>query len=327
MTTTRYHHTPELMTLLRKAIPRLCPSKPDVLTFFRSAGVPEDLLADLQLRVDTDRNSISKYKIAQTVIERLNAAGDSMLGPRREVLQRVVDFENFSACFSDDQVPAKALVADIRKLVGTKDAFTRMHQERDLERAARLAEAAAQAAEIRQRREQRSTLHRQLTGLTSWTDVHARGKALEKILNQLFALDGLLIREDFTIRLDDGMVGEQIDGAVALDGHDYLVEMKWWKDPLDINAVSRHLVRLYGRAGMAGIMISASGYAQPGIEECQRALTQRVIVLSDLQELVLLLEQEADIKEWLRAKVRAATIDRKPYRIILPADLQATASR
>lgn len=325
MTTEPYHYTADLMPLLRATIPLLCPSKPDVLSFFRGCGVPETILADLQRRVDIDRRSISKYEIAGTVVERLNAAGDPTIRARREVLRRVVEFENFSACFPDDQLKAKGLVAEVQKVVGKKDAFTRMHQERDRERTARLAEAETKAAQVRQRREQRSSLHRQLTGLTSWTDVHARGRALEKILNQVFALDGLLVREDFTINLEDGMVGEQIDGAIALDGHDYLVEMKWWKPALDINAVSRHLVRLYGRAGMAGIMISASGYAPPGIEECRRALTQRVIVLSDLQELVLVLEQEADIRDWLRAKVRSATIDREPYRIILPADLQTLA--
>lgn len=327
MTTTPYHYPQALIQLLRGTIPLLCRSKPDVLTFFRGAGVPESMLADLRRRVETDRSAISKYKIAETVVERLNAAGDLMIGPRREVVRRVVEFENFSACFPDDQMVAKGLVAEVRELVGTKDAFTRMRQERDHERTARLAEAEAKAAEIRQRREQRSALHRQLTGLTSWTDVHARGKALEKILNQIFALDGLLVREDFTVKLDDGTVGEQIDGLIRLDGTFYIVEMKWWTPPVDVVPMSRVLSNLYGRAVVAGLVISASGYTQPAIEMCKTALAQKVVVLSDVQELVLLLEQEADIRKWLRAKLEYASIHRDPYRIVLPADLQSMANR
>ncbi len=114
---------------------------------------------------------------------------------------------------------------------------------------------------------------------------------MEKILNQVFALDGLLVCEDFTIRLDDGTPGEQIDGLISLDCSDFMTEVKWWQSAVGMDPACRHLVRLYGRAstGMAGLMISASGYTRPAIEECTRALTQRVRVLSDLQEIVLLL--------------------------------------
>jgi hypothetical protein len=142
----------------------------------------------------------------------------------------------------------------------------------------------------------------------------------------VFALDGLLVRADFTIRLEDGTTGEQIDGLISLDGHDYIVEMKWWRPAVGIEPVSRHLGRLYSRAGVAGLMISASSYTRPAIEECKYALAQKVLVLSDLQEIVLLLEQNADIRDWLRAKVRKATIDRNPYHVIMPADLMASSA-
>jgi len=37
-----------------------------------------------------------------------------------------------------------------------------------------------------------------------------------------------------------------------------------------------------------------------------------VVVLSKLQEIVELLNREADIKKWLKAKVTAAIIDKNP---------------
>ncbi|HYU75878.1 MAG TPA: hypothetical protein VEL31_24660 [Ktedonobacteraceae bacterium] len=37
------------------------------------------------------------------------------------------------------------------------------------------------------------------------------------------------------------------------------------------------------------------------------------MVLCDLQEIALLIEQEADIREFLRKKIQAAIVDRNPY--------------
>jgi restriction system protein len=331
MSTGTYHYPPELMRLLRDTISLLCRSKPDVISFLRGCGVPDVMLGDLQRQVQVDPNAIKKYEITGTVLEQLNTqyrdGNDRALGPLREITRRVVEFENFSACWPDDQLKARGLVAEVRSLVGTKDAFTQMRQERERERAARMAEAAAKAERIQQRQAERRSLHQQLAGLASWTNPQARGKALEGILNCVFALDGMLVRESFAINAEDGGTGEQIDGMVALDGHDYMVEMKWWQPPIEINAVSRHLVRLYGRAEMRGLMISASGYTPPAIEECKRALTNRVIVLSDLHEVMLVLDRDGDLADWLRRKVRAATVDRQPYRVIGPGEMHTDPSR
>jgi hypothetical protein len=56
------------------------------------------------------------------------------LRPRREIIKRVVEFEHFETCWPEDQLKAKGLVASVREAVNTKDAFTRMKQERDAER-------------------------------------------------------------------------------------------------------------------------------------------------------------------------------------------------
>ena len=38
-----------------------------------------------------------------------------------------------------------------------------------------------------------------------------------------------------------------------------------------------------------------------------------VVVLSKLEEIVSLLNAEGDLKKWLKAKVRAAIIDKQPF--------------
>ena len=307
-----YHWHPELLATLIDVIPLLCRSKEDVLSFLRGAGVPEAMLADWRRRLATDRNAVKKYDIVRQVLTRLNEQSDGGLGARRALLHRVTEFEEFSTCWPDDRLKAKGLVAEVRQLVNVKDSFTRIRQEREADQRGQQAQRQAVAERAAQRRCQCRDLHAQLAALFSETNAHRRGLALEKVLNGVFAMDGVLIREAFVLRSEDGQAVEQIDGAIELDGAQYLVEMKWWAEPLGIDAVSRHLVRVYGRGEVRGLFISASGFAPPAVLECEKVLTQRVIVLSELQELVMLLEREENVARWLREKVRGATVERKP---------------
>ena len=126
-----YHYPPELLQLLIDTIPKLCRSKRDLILFFRGAGVPERHLGDLEETVARDRESISKYEIVRTILQRLNEFGERALRERREILKRVVEFEDFSTCWDNDRLQAKGLVSEIRKVVNVKDSFTRMRQERD----------------------------------------------------------------------------------------------------------------------------------------------------------------------------------------------------
>ena|ERR1019366_2844005 len=136
-----FHYPPELFNLLVDTIAALNRSKKDVLLFFRGAGVPDDMLNDLAQRLKATPKDISKFEIVRVTLERLNARGEAMLRCRRDVLRRVVEFTNFDACWPDDQLKAKGLVAGIRDIVNQKDSFTRMNQAREEERQARLADA------------------------------------------------------------------------------------------------------------------------------------------------------------------------------------------
>jgi len=129
-----YHYPPELFQLLTDTIPLLCRSKRDLLLFFRGAGVSNDLYSDLAIAVQIDRDSISKFEIASRILKRLNDRGEASLRERREVLKRVVEFEDFSTCWPDDQLKAKGLVSEVRRVINVKDSFTRMRQEREREK-------------------------------------------------------------------------------------------------------------------------------------------------------------------------------------------------
>jgi hypothetical protein len=314
-----YHYPPDLLSLLVDTIPLLCRSKNDVLVFFRGAGTPEATLKPLSDQLRTDRKSVNKYQITRTVIEALNARGDSTLTQRREVIKRVVEFEDFSSCWPEDQLKAKGAVSEVRRIVNVKDSFTRMKQERDTEKAqVRTALQAERAADQAQKK-QISELKTQLFSLFALDDKpQARGKLLETVLNGLFRTYGVLVHEDFKRRdPDSNTVLEQIDGVIVLDGTIHLVEMKWLKDPVGIADFSPHLVRLFGRASASGIFISNSEFTEPVLKECANALNQRTMFLCSLQEIVMLLQNEADLISLLRKKSQAAVISKQPFLKIL----------
>jgi restriction system protein len=310
-----FHYPPDLFELLVEAIPRLCRSKKAVLLFLQGAGVSSDLLDDLWHRVETDRDNIHKYEIVRTILTRLNERGETTLRERREILKRVTEFDDFSTCWPNDQLKAKGLVAEIRRVVDVKDSFTRMRQEVEKERKKRQAEHEARITEIREKQVELTSIKDDLFALFGIPDDQSqkRGKLLESVLNRLFDSGGILVREAFELVGGEGEgITEQIDGVVEIDGYLYLVEMKWWKDPLGTAEVSPHLVKVFNRGHAGGVLISNSGYTRPAIKTCKEALTKKIVVLCELQEIVMLLEQQAGLKDFLKRKINAAVIDKEP---------------
>lgn len=314
-----YHYPPELFQLLVDTIPRLCKSKRGVFTFFRGAGVETSLFSDVWEQWSNDRDSVNKFDIARTVITRLNEGRDKCLKERREVVKRVVEFEDFSTCWESDRLEAQGLVSRVRDVVNVKDSFTRMRQEREAEIHKNLLSERAKVEALNQKKERLRDVHRELLPLFSMDNPQERGRLLEKVLNRLFKESGFLVREDFQ-RASDQSRGtiEQIDGVIEVDGEVYLVEMKWLGHPAGVGEISQHLSRVFNRGECRGLFISGSGYSDQAIENCKEHLSKVVFVLCTLQEIVLLLENEADVYEFLKTKILGAVIDKQPFTEVLP---------
>jgi restriction endonuclease Mrr len=309
-----HHYPPEVLNLLVNTIPLLCRSKNDVLVFFKGAGVAGAITADFSQKLATDRSSVNKYEIVREVLVRLNDKGDVSLRERREILKRVIEFEDFSTCWPDDQLKAKGLVAEIRRVVDVKDSFGRMRQEQEAERKKRLEEEMRKVSAQNERKAKLEQVKKDLYALFGVTDPHKRGRQVEDVLNRLFQTAGILVREAFTRVASTGEgVVEQIDGVIELDGEIYLVEMKWWDKPLGTGEVSHHLVRVFSRNCARGLLISYSDFTDPAVTICKESLARMVVALCGLQEIVQLLEREEDLAEFLRKKVRAAVIDKNPH--------------
>jgi hypothetical protein len=311
-----YHYPPELFALLIDAIPKLCKSKSDLLLFFRGSGVGAELLAPYNALLRKNRTEFNKYPVTRELLTQLNELGERTLRERREILKRVTEFDDFSVCWVSDRAAARGLVSQIRELVNVKDSFTRMRIEKDQEKQRRLEQQDAAAKAQREQKATREKIKSELFSLFGELDAHKRGKMLERVLNELFACYDILVREAFTIKgkCVDGVI-EQIDGLVELEGHLYLVEMKWWNTPIGVSDIAPHLVRVFNRGGQVrALFVSYTEFSDAAIAQCRDALSRgAVVVLSTLQELVSLIEAEGDLKGWLKTKVNAAIIDKRPY--------------
>lgn len=308
-----FHYPPELLNLLIDAIPALIRGKKDVILFFKGAGVSPTMTNDLVRRLNHDKESIGKYEIARKVLTRLNEKGEASLRERREVLKRVVEWEDFSTCWPSDRLKAQGLVAEIRRVVNVKDSFTRMNLEREDEARQRRAEIEKKRKLEADRRAALEQVKKDLFALFKEKNPQRRGKASERVLNQLFKCAGILVREAFVSRGFEGEgVTEQIDGVVEIEGELYLVEMKWWDKPIGVPEVSEHLVRVFSRNQARCIFISTSGYTDPAITTCREAAQRAVVVLCKLEEIVMMLEKDADLKTFLKEKINASIIHKNP---------------
>lgn len=313
-----FHYPPELLQLLIDTVPKLCKSKRDLLLFFQGAGVPKTVLKPYETLLLTAKDSFNKYHVTRELLTKLNEQGERTLRERRELLKRVTEFDDFSVCWENDRAAARGLVAQVRDLVNVKDSFTRMRIEKDEEKRKRQEQQEAEKSLEQERRNRRQKIKADLFALFGEPDAHRRGKALEKVLNELFGCFDVLVRESFTIKgkCGEGVI-EQIDGLIELEGHLYLVEMKWWNSPIGVGDVAPHLVRVFNRGGQArGIFISYTDFTEPAIISCREALNRgAVVVMATLQEIVTLLENEVDFKKWLKTKVNAAIVDKEPFYI------------
>lgn len=310
-----FHYPPELFELLIETIPLLNRSKKSVLLFIRGAGVPDKVFKDISNKLEADKNAINKYEITRTILTRINEKSDTYLRERRELLKRVVEFESFTNCWETDQYKAKGLVAEIRNIVNVKDTFTRMKQEKEAAQSKHTTDYNQRVEKIKKKTELIEKTKKEFYGLFAIENPQERGKKLEAALNSIFSIYGILVREAFNRKGDNGEgIIEQIDGVIEIENQIYLVEMKWKKNKIGSEDIFAHLGRIYHRTSAQGIFISASGFSDSGIVASKEALVNKaILVLTDLEEFINVLDNDKDLTQYIKAKIRKAIIDKEPY--------------
>lgn len=99
---------------------------------------------------------------------------------------------------------------------------------------------------------------------------------------------------------------------MEIDGHLYLVEVKWWRERLGPGDVAQHQVRVFNRGQARGIFISATGYTDAAIQACRESLHRAPFVLCELEEIVHALESDMALAELFRRKIQGALVDKQP---------------
>ena len=252
------------------------------------------------------------------MLTRLNEAGDAAIRERREIVKRVVEFEDFTTCWPNDRIEAQGLVSSVQKVVNVKDSFTRINQEREAEVRKRREAERSKSEELRQKQETLASIRQDFNRLFTIDNPQKRGLLLEDVLNRFFNANEILIRESFRRVSDQGHgVIEQIDGVIELDGEVYLVEMKWLKEPVGVGDVSHHLVRIFNRSASRGIFISYTGYTNPAIETCKESLSKIIVSLCTVEEFAIIMEKETSLVKFLKAKIHSSMIDKQPFTEVL----------
>lgn len=127
-------------------------------------------------------------------------------------------------------------------------------------------------------------------------NLQERGRALEKLLNDLFALFDLEPRLAYSSNVD------QVDGSFRLDTDDYLIEAKWTQKPLGRDQADIFVQKITRRGKLAvGLLVSINGFSEP-LREAYA--TSSSFITMDGSDLFLVLDDRWPLDEALLAKKR-----------------------
>ena len=136
--------------------------------------------------------------------------------------------------------------------------------------------------------------------LTRERNQQARGFALEKLLNQLFALFDIDAKASFRI------VGEQIDGAFTFEGTEYLFEAKWQQEPVsvaDLDSFSGKISRKLDNT--LGLFLAINGYQESALATFSQ--NRPPLFLMDGSDLSAVLEDRIGLPDLLTRKRQHAS--------------------
>lgn len=190
---------------------------------------------------------------------------------------------------------AKAAIAQLKALVEPHQDSKKEQEE--LKQRQQLAQAKLRvSAAVRQKLE--DIKGRYMT-LVSSPNAQSRGFELEKIMYDIFELFDLDPKASFR------NTGEQIDGAFALEGTDYLFEAKWQQgliNAADLDAFAGKIRRKLENT--LGAYLSINGYAPDGVQ--LHSATGSVMLLIDGADLMAVLEERIDFVSLILRKKRHA---------------------
>lgn len=232
--------------------------------FLMRSGVQAETLRAARLAAE-ERSASShraysrapKRFVVQEVLQILSETGDA--GDR--IVASIID-ALLAGAFSEATTTALEAISSLRQ---KRENDVLEQRRRRQEEEAKKAEAKKQESERRTREllaveAKRASLKDRFISLMGQADPQSRGYALEKLLEDLFEVEGLNPRGSFKL------VGEQIDGSFSWREQTFLVEAKWVKSPIAGADFGQFIFKIDGKtANTRGVYISINGYSPEAI--------------------------------------------------------------
>lgn len=289
--------SPAAVVALEDALAAIYHYKADLRRFLEVA-IKNRALID---RFHWSDSSVYKRQIVRDLVSQL-CSDERWLPALTQLCLAVVELRSFEHLARLDDgtrrvTEAKAAVAKLRTLVEPhkeakdEESEARERQRRANERLKQNSAVRAKLAEIKS----------EFNALAISDGKQERGYQLEKILRGLFDLFDLDPKASFKI------TGEQIDGAFAFQGTDYLMEARWTKAPQDASALYEFDGKVRRKLdNTLGLFLAINGFSAESLPAAGAGDRPRIILM-DGADLSAVLDERIELGSLiLRKKQHAA---------------------
>jgi restriction endonuclease len=121
--------------------------------------------------------------------------------------------------------------------------------------------------------QQHSGLKKRFHALAASEDPNERGKLFEQLVGELACEAGWIVERNVL------GPGEEIDLVLNRDDSFYLLECRWWSDPVGTKEIRDFSGKLRKRAAVVGVVASMSGFTAPATAEVEGITGETPILL------------------------------------------------
>lgn len=291
--------TPAALVAIKEALTHIYWYKRDLKTFILNS-LPERI--DIS-RIDWD--ALTKRDIVSLLIDKLSDSNHPEI--LLEIAQNICQFNSFEHLrYLDDgeNKISKATIAvnHLKRLITPFQDEMKLKEEREK----RIKEAENKRRNFQNYQTELDNLKQEFYALVKSEDSQQRGFKLEKLMNRLFLLNDLDPKSSFKI------TGQQIDGAFALDGTEFLFEAKWTKSPINSAELAIFKEKVKSKLeNTLGLFLSVEGFSEEGITAFQSS--DKVMILMDGSDLMAILEGRISFIDLMIRKKRIAAREGKIF--------------
>lgn len=272
----------------------------------KPAGIPVDIYKPRLYQQDEATGyTLSKRKIAPLILDDIEQRGCS-----QQCIRKIIEIAAHWSSFhlADNEYKARATVQKARELLGILELMEeREAKQKEIARKEELARLERERAEILTNH--LGLLLMMFDDLVRSEEPQRRGFLLQDLLNRLFDLYQIPVMQSFTRNKG----AEQIDGAFKLDGWYYIVECRWRKKLADIRELDGLAgnVRRSGKQTM-GLFLSINGWST-NVPTLLKQNPEKTIILMDGYDLRTVLNGQADLPDFLLAKLAHLNLKVEPF--------------